>query len=137
MSASSVHPNNDAVAYDPFAPDVLDDPMAAYARLRDQCPVHLNEKFSPPFYTVTRHRDVVEMLRDVDTWSSRYGQAPQYTRPINLNQDPPEHTEFRRLFQKGFTPRTIGRLEDEIEALATELLDDMVANGRTDRKSVV
>ena len=124
--------DNERVDYDPFSAATLADPMAAYAELRANCPVHFHENFSPPFFTVTRHDDAVEILRDVELWSSRYGQTPQYSRGNGLGQDPPEHTEFRRLFQKGFTPRMIGRLEEEIEELGNALIDDMLVDGRTE-----
>jgi cytochrome P450 len=114
-----------AVRYDPLSPEVLADPFPFYARLREGCPVHHHGGFTPPFFTVTRYLDVLDVLRDADTWSARYGPSPQYTRPGGLASDPPEHTEFRRLFQRGFTPRTVGRLEDEIEELAGALVDEM------------
>lgn len=121
-----------AVDYDPFSPETLADPMARYAELRERCPLHHFEGFTPDFWTITRHDDVVAVLKDVETWSSRYGQSPQFTKARCLNQDPPEHTEFRRLFQKGFAPRMVGRLEEEITELASELLDAMVPLGRGD-----
>ena len=113
------------VDYDPFSPDTLADPMAQYARLREGCPVHQFTDFSPPFATITRYDDVVRVLKDTELWSSKYGQTPQFTRATGLNQDPPDHTEFRKLFQKGFTPRMIGRLDDEVTELASALVDDM------------
>lgn len=44
--------------YDPFSQQVLADPMAAYAELRERCPVHHFEAVTPDFWTVTRHDDV-------------------------------------------------------------------------------
>ena len=116
---------NNGVAYDPFSPETLADPMASYAELRERCPVHRFEDFTPSFATITRYDDVVAVLKDTALWSSRYGQTPQFTRGTGLNQDPPDHTEFRKLFQKGFTPRMIGRLDDEVHELATALVDEM------------
>jgi cytochrome P450 len=118
--------------YDPFSRATLDDPNAAYAQLRGQCPVHHHTDFSPPFFTVTRYADVLSILKDTETWSSRYGQTPQFTKARCLNQDPPEHTEFRRLFQAGFAPRMVGMLEEEITELATVLLDAMGEHGQGD-----
>ena len=112
--------------------DTLADPFPAYARLRAECPVHHHASFTPPFFTVTRHADVVEVLRDVETWSMKYGPSPQYTRGSGLVSDPPEHTEFRRLFVRGFTPRTVGGLEEELEQIASDLLDRMAPLGRAD-----
>ena len=114
-----------SVDYNPFSPETLADPMAQYARLRKECPVHLFTEFTPPFATITRYDDVVRVLKDTERWSSKYGQTPQFTRGTGLNQDPPDHTEFRKLFQKGFTPRMIGRLDDEVTELATALVDEM------------
>lgn len=124
---SGTDPASGTVDYDPFAESVLADPMRAYGELRERCPLHLHTDFTPPFATITRYDDVIDVLKDVDTWSSRYGQGPQFTKAKCLNQDPPQHTEFRKLFQKGFTPRMIGRLDDEVTELANALIDDMLA----------
>ena len=111
MSDATITERNNGVLYDPFAPETLADPMAAYAELREKCPVHRFEDFTPSFATITRYDDVVAVLKDTAQWSSRYGQTPQFTRGTGLNQDPPDHTEFRKLFQKGFTPKRIARVK--------------------------
>ena len=80
---------SDAARYDPFSPAVLVDPFPAYAALRAECPVHRFEGFDPPFYPITRHADVVGMLRDWETWSSHYGQSPRHTVTGCLFSDPP------------------------------------------------
>ena len=116
------------VSYDPFSPEVLEDPFPAYARLREACPVHRFDGFDPPFLTVTRHADVIEMCRDVDTWSSHYGQSPRFTVSGCLFSDPPTHTMYRRLVQQGFTPRVVERLVPDITALAEELVDGLLAS---------
>lgn len=118
--------------YDPLSPSTLEDPFTAYRSLRAECPVHHYADFMPPFFTVSRYDDVLEVASQAELWSIRYGQSPQYTKSSGLVNDPPEHTEFRRLFQRGFTPRTIGGLEDEITALAVELLDEMEPLGAGD-----
>lgn len=118
--------------YDPVGDETLADPFPAYERLRAECPVHHHASFTPPFFTVTRYDDVVEVLRDVETWSMKYGPSPQYTRGSGLVSDPPEHTEFRRLFVRGFTPRTVGGLEAELEQIARDLIDRMAPHGRAE-----
>ncbi len=45
--------------------------------------------------------------------------------PSMLMVDPPDHTRFRRLVARSFTPRSIGTLENRINALTAELLDDL------------
>jgi cytochrome P450 len=49
-----------------------------------------------------------------------------------LYRDPPDHTRLRSLVNKAFTARAVQRLQPRIEALATELLDDMERHGSMD-----
>jgi cytochrome P450 len=113
------------VDYDPVSPAVLADPFPAYHDLRERCPVHQATAFAPPFFTLSRYDDVREGLADFGTFSIRYGQSPQYTRPAGLVNDPPEHTPFRQLFSRAFTPQTVELLRTEIEQLANDLIDAM------------
>ena len=42
-----------------------------------------------------------------------------------LTLDPPEHTTYRKIVNKGFTPRRVALLEERIRHLASALLDDL------------
>lgn len=121
-----------AQSYDPFSKEVLEDPWPAYAALREHTPVHFFGGFEPPFYTISRHADVRAALGDAERFTIRYGQSPQYTRAGGLMNDPPEHTPFRQMFNRAFTPRVISRLERRMQTLSTELLDAMAPAGRAD-----
>jgi cytochrome P450 len=57
------------LAFDPFSPDWREDPYPTYRRLRDEAPVH----HSPArgVYSVTRYDDVMTVLNDPGTFSSR------------------------------------------------------------------
>lgn len=129
MNADRSH---DPEGYDPFAAETLDDPAGAHAWLRDRCPVHRYDRFDPPFFTLSRYDDVASALRDVDTFSSSQGQGPRRTYGGGLFTDPPEHTAFRRLLQKAFTPRAVAAMEPFVESLATELVAPLVGRGRAD-----
>ena len=118
--------------YDPLGAATLADPFPAYEQLRSACPVHHHGAFTPPFFTLSRYEDVLAGLRDWELWSMRFGDNPHYMHAVGLFSDPPQHTGFRKLFNRGFTPRTIGRLDDEIEALAVELVDAMIDQGHGD-----
>jgi cytochrome P450 len=118
--------------YDPLAASTLEDPFPAYAELRARCPVHHHEDFNPPFFTLSRHEDVLDGLRNFELWSMRYGDNPQYLSPSGLFNDPPEHTTFRRLFNRAFTPRTVGRLDEEIEQIGRSLLEAVIDDGEAD-----
>ncbi len=120
------------VAYDPFSAETLADPAAAYQRLLAHCPVHRFDGFDPPFWSLTRHADVQEALRDVKTYSSTYGQGPNMVVSASMQSDPPQHTFFRRLVQQAFTPRAVAEMQPRIESLVAELIDGFVARGAAD-----
>jgi cytochrome P450 len=52
--------------------------------------------------------------------------------PSLLAVDPPDHTRYRRLVSKVFTPRAIESLRGHVERLADELLDDLEATPSAD-----
>ena len=53
-------------------------------------------------------------------------------RMMMLNMDPPMHTRYRRLVNKGFTPRMIRELEDKVVASADSIIDTVCEAGSAD-----
>ena len=49
-----------------------------------------------------------------------------------LNMDPPLHTRYRRLVNKGFTPRMVRDLEGNIHRSADAIIDQVIESGRAD-----
>ncbi|MBF8186734.1 cytochrome P450 [Nonomuraea sp. K274] len=99
--------------------------------LRANSPVHWHQG-EPSFWAVTRYEDVVHVSRHSDLFSSArklalFDDAGEeqvaMQRLMMLNQDPPEHTRRRSLVNRGFTPRTIGALEQHIRDICDDLLD--------------
>lgn len=121
-----------ADACSPFSPTSLAEPSSAYEALLTRAPVYRCTDFEPPFYLLSRHADVGAALRDIDTFSSEFGQGPRFTPPAGMLSDPPQHTLFRGLVQQAFTPRAIDALSGRIEQLADELLDDCARRGDFD-----
>ncbi|MBI1182509.1 MAG: cytochrome P450 [Alphaproteobacteria bacterium] len=113
--------------FSPLSDESLRDPASAYARLHAQEPVPLLADHAPPFYTLTRHADVEAALRNIEAFSSEFGQGPRFTPPSGMLSDPPQHTFYRRLVQQAFTPAAVKALAGRIGALAGELLEG-VAN---------
>ncbi|MFD8011731.1 cytochrome P450 [Streptomyces sp. NPDC058955] len=126
-------------------PDVFDPrihaagpPHDAFRELRDRAPVARQEERAvlgwpagPGFWAVTRHADVVRVLKDAETYSSRLGATQirdpdpadlPFIRRMMLNQDPPEHGRLRRLVSRAFTPGRIERFEATARARARRLL---------------
>ncbi|WP_419993019.1 cytochrome P450 [Streptomyces boninensis] len=52
--------------------------------------------------------------------------------PSMLAVDPPQHTRYRKLVSKAFTPRHVAVLEDRITATAAQLLDALASVGGFD-----
>ncbi len=49
-----------------------------------------------------------------------------------LNMDPPLHTRYRRLVNKGFTPRMVRDLEENIHRTADAIIDQVIDRGEAD-----
>jgi cholest-4-en-3-one 26-monooxygenase len=128
----------DIVNRDNYVPGV---PFEMFDLLREQAPVHWHdEPDGPGFWAVTRYDEVCTVNRDVQTFSSWRGgalmwmdeEALQQQRLMMLNMDPPQHTRYRLLVNKGFTPRMIGTLHDRVRGLAREIVERVGAKGECD-----
>src|SRR5271155_4340067 len=122
-----------------FVPGV---PHAYLAYLRRHDPVHWqDEPGGPGFWAITRYGDCVTVNRDYERFSS----AAQGTMPFEmeadeiaqqslmmLNMDPPLHTRYRRLVNKGFTPRMVRDLEESIHRSTDAIIDEVIETGRAD-----
>jgi len=110
------------------------------ATLRRQDPVHWqDEPGGPGWWAVTRHADLLTVNRDTTTFSSAegtnipdLGEDGQILTEMIVNMDPPRHTRYRLLVNKGFTPRMIGLLEDHLRARAVAIVDRVCETGSCD-----
>lgn len=121
------------VDYNPFAGPDFEDPAAAHRKLREGCPVHRFDGGGLEFVSLSRHADVLSALKNIEVFSSSWGQGPQRKPAIALFNDPPEHTRFRRLINTSFTPRAALALEPMIVSLVDELVDGMLES--SDRRA--
>jgi cholest-4-en-3-one 26-monooxygenase len=122
-----------------FVPGV---PHAWLAWLRRHDPVHWqDEPGGPGFWAVTRYHDCVTVNRDYERFSSAARGTMPFEMPdadieqqglMMLNMDPPLHTRYRRLVNKGFTPRMVRDLEESIHRAADAILDGVTERGRAD-----
>ena len=120
------------------------DPWPAYARLRDESPVHRvvpERRPEDDFYVLSRHADVLAAAVDVETFSSSRGLSVAYDEldrlgladsPPFVMTDPPEHTALRRLVARGFTPRQVGELEPLIREFVRKRIARISKNGGGD-----
>jgi cytochrome P450 len=115
-----------------------------YAALRDHDPVHHVVPDGRPhedYYVLSRHEDVIRAAVDTVTFSSAQGLTVEYgelekiglaDNPPMVMLDPPEHTEFRKLVSRGFTPRAVREIEPDVRAYVAQKLDAFVAAGGGD-----
>jgi cytochrome P450 len=125
------------VAYNPFEPGFTDDPYPQFAALRAADPVH-QTMFG--IWAIFGYDDIYALLRDPSlSVEDRYAHPTPLTeltasvvdlddgqsrgQDAMLNRDPPDHTRLRRLVSKAFTPRTIQRFRERVQALVDESLD--------------
>jgi cytochrome P450 len=117
----------------------LADPFPTYHALREFDPVHVMPDGS---YFLSRYDDCLTVYRDHGVWRSdkhidfrpAFGDSLLYehhTTSLVFN-DPPYHTRVRKLLAPAFTPRALGRLQPQIEALVDRLLDRAAERGVID-----
>jgi len=107
------------------------DPWEAYAWLRRHAPVWWDA--ANGFWVVTRHEDLVHVSTHPELFCNGQGYRPNVgPDPSLISQDPPRHTEMRRLINKGFTPRMVARLEGHVREVVSRTLDAVAARGACD-----
>jgi cholest-4-en-3-one 26-monooxygenase len=117
-------------------------PHEWFAYLRRHAPVYWHEESEGPgFWCVTKYDDCVGVNRDHEHYSSAKRatyiwdlpeEAMEQQRLLMLNMDPPMHTRYRRLVNKGFTPRMIAQLEEKIHETTDDILDSVIEKGECD-----
>jgi cytochrome P450 len=115
-----------------------------YAGLRDHDPVHHVVPDGAPehdYWVLSRHADVYTAARDAETFSSAAGLTTTYgelekiglqDNPPLVMLDPPDHTAFRWLVSKGFTPRQVTAVEPAVRAFVVERIERLRDAGEGD-----
>ncbi len=112
------------------------DPFPTYRALLAYAPV---KRCADGSVMVARHRDLVRIYRDTETFSSdktvefgeKYGDSPlceHHTTSLVFN-DAPLHTRVRRIMVGALTPRAVAAMEPGLLRLVDTLLDEIEANG--------
>ena len=118
-----------------------------FTRLRAEDPVHwqTDDLKGGGYWNVVKHADLIEVNRDTSPFSSEIGgtmimsgQFPIGDDPdvpwtprgvLMLEMDPPKHTRYRLLVNKGFTPRMIGLIE-QASPPRHVIVDNVIERGR-------
>jgi cholest-4-en-3-one 26-monooxygenase len=126
-------------------------PIEELAELRRTAPIWWNEQplgvggfDDGGYWVVTKHRDVKEISRRSDVFSSQEKTAlPRYREGtveehiergkfVLLNMDAPHHTHLRKIISRAFTPRAIELLRAELSERAGAIADAAAQQGSGD-----
>jgi cytochrome P450 len=122
---------------------------AAFAALRRETPISFHKEFEPPpelplprgpgYWALTRHADILVASRDSEVFCSGRGtNIPDLPEAFTeffgsmINMDDPRHGRLRRIVSRGFTPRALGRLEDDVQRRARQTIDRVIDKGSCD-----
>ncbi|HZA24715.1 MAG TPA: cytochrome P450, partial [Dehalococcoidia bacterium] len=140
-----------AINDDLFASDVIADPYTYFSRLREEDPVHWNEKYE--LWVITRYDDLVWLTRHHELFSSEvFKRDPRgpypvidesdldlyntFVRPYQsarfIQHDRPDHLEERMVVHGYFTPKSAEQWRPLIQSAIKELLDEAEEKGWMD-----
>ena len=123
----------------------LEGQHALFSMLRRDDPVHWTEPNGHrPFWTISKHRDVMEIEKQNDKFinaprtkllsidfeskvKEAMGGRPMLVRAIN-QMDNPDHAKYKKLTHAWFQPKQVRLLEESIGKLARESIDRMLAH---------
>jgi len=123
---------------------------AAFKALRDRAPISFTEEFEPPpeiplpkgpgYWSLTKHRHILEASRQPDVFCSGKGATSVMDMPEQMleffggmiNMDEPRHTKQRKIISRGFTPRSLKRIEDAVDRRAAHIVDRIIEKGECD-----
>ncbi|MBI3226361.1 MAG: cytochrome P450 [Mycolicibacterium cosmeticum] len=126
-------------------------PVDELAQMRKVAPIWWNEQpldkggfGDGGFWVVTKHKDVKEVSRRSDVFSSLEKTAlPRYAdgtvqaqidsgKFVLLNMDAPHHTHLRKIVSRAFTPRAVEQLRVDLAERARQIVAAAAAEGRGD-----
>ncbi len=116
------------------------------AKLQEERPVswHSEPEFAgllpgPGYWLVTRHADVQHVSRNPELFISGKGtNIPDFPPEVYeylgsmINMDPPRHTRFRLIVNRGFTPSQVASLEAGVYDRARAIVDAIAEKGECD-----
>jgi cytochrome P450 len=123
--------------FDPFSPETMRDPYPGYRGLLtgpDVPNVWYSRKRG--IWIIAGYEDLRKALRDNEALSSAESQSRFRVHLPSMNAvDPPEHTRLRKFVSRAFTPRAMAAWQANINEVADELVDAVIARRHTEAVS--
>ena len=139
LAATPAHvPASRVVDFDVYKPTGIEDGYhEAWKRL--QAPGVADLVWTPRnggHWIATRGALIHEFLNDPEHFSARVMIVPKAAglehRLVPMNMDPPEHTPYRRVLNKGLGPAEIRKYQSAIRAVAIELIEPFARDGKVE-----
>ncbi len=126
-----------ATDFDPFSAQTMRDPYPGYRTLLtgpDVPNVWYNRKRG--IWIIAGYDDLRKALRDNEALSSAQSQSRFRVHLPSMNAaDPPEHTRLRKFVSRAFTARAMTAWQTNINEVADELVDTVIARRTTEAVS--
>ncbi len=116
-------------------PRLLEDVHLGYRALQLEAPEIFYTPLNGGHWMVTRYDLIEGVIRDTGNFSNKEIEIPKTESPfmaIPINLDPPEHTPYRKMLMRHFTPRKVSDLEGMMQGWAERLIGNVVADGDCD-----
>jgi cytochrome P450 len=128
----------------------IEEREGAFATLRAEDPIRFFEEpeippeiplpRGPGYWSLTKHRHILEVSRNPEIYCSGKGATSVIDLPPQMNEffggminlDDPRHGKQRRIISRGFTPRSLGRIESSVEERARGVIDRVIDKGECD-----
>ena len=138
------------ITEDMFTPEVIADPYSYYGQLREEDPVHWNDRYE--LWVITRHEDLVWLTRHHEMFSSAvfkndtrpaypdinesdtglYEYVKDYQGDQFIQHDRPAHLEMRKIVHGYFTPKAMEAWRPMVKVAIKDLLDAAEEKGHMD-----
>ncbi|WP_373082236.1 cytochrome P450 [Zhongshania sp.] len=127
----------DQVYWDPYRPDLNENPYPTFKRLREEAPLYYNKEYD--FYALSQFADIDAHFANTQIFSSARSDVMEFIRAdmdvpdgMFIWHDPPLHTAYRSVVTRVFTPKRMNALEDQIRAYCARCLDPMIGSDKFD-----
>lgn len=137
MSGNINATQNDPVYWDPYRPDLNENPYPTFKRLREEAPIYYNEQYD--FHALSRFADIDANFANTAIFSSARSDIMEFIKAdfevpdgMFIWHDAPKHTAYRNVVTRVFTPKRMNALEDQIRAYTARCLDPLIGADKID-----
>lgn len=116
-------------------PSLAENPHRGYRALHARAPDIFYTPRNGGHWIVTRFDLMAQILRDPEHFSSRELTIPKSNSRnvmLPLNLDPPEHTPYRAVLMRHFSPKVVAAMEPKLREWAVRLIEPVAPEGGCD-----